>query len=201
MADTPEVPKYPLLFKHMALAIYKSGDLHGGAKEVFESALQITLSRLAQYRLIAEYSTLGNIVLTSTGRTREAVHRGESDKNPKTMLFDKLYSTLYAKGEKTAGLLQKTPAERAVIERLNASATPTGKLATQNTPDKMTTAAAKAQKSVPKKGLPATTRPKIVKRSPRKKPARGHAPKSSTGKARKPRTGTIRPVKNKRPLK
>lgn len=93
------VPDYPLLFKHMALAIYRSGSLKGPPAERFEAALDITLAQLRKYRMATPSSTLARVELTSYGNQANQKHRREADSSAKTRLFDAYYKSLASEGD------------------------------------------------------------------------------------------------------
>ena len=208
MADrkNPEIPPYPLLFKHMALAIYKSKSLGGQGKQAFESSMNVALSRLIEYRLATATSSLGNVTLTSAGRTRENAHKAESDSANKTGVFDKLFTKLYSEGKQASKDESLTPQDlKDKLER-RGDMTPPGAVSSEDSPRNMTTDAAAAQKQVPKRGFPATQKAAIKARKHAALPKKNRAPKSLKGKAKKPPTGSIRskktpPLKNRKPMK
>ena len=101
MPPAKEVPNYPLLFKHMVLAIYKSGRLIGPPKQKMEDSIKIAMSQLKEYGYILEVSTEARILLTSKGVQKNATHLKEHDKNAKTRLFDSLYTQLVANDKTT----------------------------------------------------------------------------------------------------
>lgn len=118
--DDPDVPDYPLLFKHMVLAIFVGADLprsrpaHSKNKipvksspnkdrfdpTKFNAAMDIALAQLKKYGMISERSSREKIQLTSYGRERESVHRRESGSATKTRRFDKFYTLLLIEGRK-----------------------------------------------------------------------------------------------------
>jgi hypothetical protein len=90
------VPNYPLLFKHMVLAIYRGKSLTGTPKQKLDDAFKIALSRLKEYGHAYEKSTEAQVLLTSKGVRQNGIHLKEEDKRAKTLLFDKLYLQLRA---------------------------------------------------------------------------------------------------------
>lgn len=112
--DYPEIPNYPVLFKHMVLAIFTERDLprarpaHSDNKipvksspnrdnfdpTKFNAAMDIALAQLKKYGYITERSSRQQIMLTSAGRTRESVHIKERMGATKTRRFDKFYRLL-----------------------------------------------------------------------------------------------------------
>lgn len=87
----------PILVKHMALAIFKSGSLTGTVFDKATSAFNIARHRLVEYGFLTKGSELGppeNIKLTGKGHKGEAKHRRESDARKKVKEWDKLYSLI-----------------------------------------------------------------------------------------------------------
>lgn len=121
MADTGfEVPNYPVLYKHMVLAIFLKGDLPrarpaNSRNKVpvrsspnkdnfdptkFNAAMDIALAQLKKYRMISEASSREAISLTSHGRETDSKHRREQGGATKTKRFDKFYVQLLVEGRK-----------------------------------------------------------------------------------------------------
>lgn len=116
--DFPEVPNYPVLFKHMVLAIFTQRDLprsrpaHSKNKipvksspnkdnfdpTKFNAAMDIALAQLKKYGMITERSSRTSVTLTAYGRERESVHRREAAAATKTRRFDKFYQQLLVEG-------------------------------------------------------------------------------------------------------
>jgi hypothetical protein len=112
--EYPEIPNYPVLFKHMVLAIFTERDLprarpaHSKNKipvrsspnrdsfdpTKFNAAMDIALAQLKKYGMISERSSRAGITLTSYGRSRESVHMKEPMSATKTRRFDKFYKLL-----------------------------------------------------------------------------------------------------------
>jgi hypothetical protein len=95
------VPNYPLLFKHMVLAIYKGGRVVGTPKQRMADSIEIALSQLKKYEYITEDSSKSRITLTTKGVKKNQTHLKEADKNPKTKLFDSLYTQLVSENQTT----------------------------------------------------------------------------------------------------
>lgn len=87
----------PFLVKHVALAIYESGDVHGSSKvQKITGAMDIARHRLVEYGFLRRGSEKGGvdqIHLTPKGLDRERKHKhhGPAAKNKK---FDQLYSLI-----------------------------------------------------------------------------------------------------------
>ena len=121
MADTGfEVPNYPVLFKHMVLAIFLHADLPRARPAnsrnkipvksspntdnfdptKFNAAMDIALAQLKKYRMISEASSREAITLTSYGRETDAKHHREQGGATKTKRFDKFYVQLLVEKRK-----------------------------------------------------------------------------------------------------
>lgn len=118
--ELPDVPPYPVLFKHMVLAIFLEADLprqrppfsrnkipvrSSPSKDNFDptkfnAAMDIALAQLKKYGMITEKSSRAGIQLTSKGRERESVHKKEPRGATKTRRFDKFYEKLLIEGKK-----------------------------------------------------------------------------------------------------
>lgn len=118
--DLPDVPAYPVLFKHMVLAIFTEGNLTRSRPPYsrnripvrsspnkdsfdptkFNAAMDIALAQLKKYGMITEKSSRAGIQLTSYGRQRESVHRTERNAHTKTRYFDDYYQKLLVEGKK-----------------------------------------------------------------------------------------------------
>jgi hypothetical protein len=96
----------PVLVKHCALAIYKSGDVRGSGIEKTLGALDIARHRLTEYGFLKSGSEAGEpskIRLTAKGLKAEARHLREVGSRPKTRAWDKLYRlTMVAEEEEAA---------------------------------------------------------------------------------------------------
>lgn len=95
----------PVLVKHCALAIYKSGYCKGVGVKKVQQALDIAISRLTQYKFL--WKNAGkvkpeNIQLTAKGKAAEAVHRNESGGGIKTAHWDALYTLMKFEAEEEA---------------------------------------------------------------------------------------------------
>lgn len=84
----------PEFVKHVAMAIYESGDLSGSNAKKFESSLNIARSRLVQYGYLMPGSQNGpveRIRLTSAGARKNAQHKTEGAAGlRKSKMFDSL---------------------------------------------------------------------------------------------------------------
>lgn len=89
--------KIPFLVKHVALAIYESGDVKGSTPtQKITGAMDIARHRLVEYGFLYPGSQTGpveNMKLTAKGLERERKHKyhGPKTKNQK---FDKLYELI-----------------------------------------------------------------------------------------------------------
>lgn len=96
----------PVLVKHCALAIYKSGYCSGtGAKKV-QQALDIAVSRLTEYGFLWKNSgkvAPEKIKLTSKGMKSEAFHRREFGAKAKTDEWNALYKLIQEEVEEEDG--------------------------------------------------------------------------------------------------
>jgi len=92
----------PFLVKHVALAIYESGDVHGSSKvQKITGAMDIARHRLVEYGFLrrgSEKGAVDQIHLTPKGLERERKHKfhGPAAKNKK---FDLLYGLISAVDE------------------------------------------------------------------------------------------------------
>lgn len=97
----------PILVKHVALAVYKSGDLKGNKFQKVLAAFDIARSRLVEYGFLTKTSNLGgpdNIKLTGKGHKREAYHRHEGGLGKvKTRHWDDLYALIQEAVEEQPG--------------------------------------------------------------------------------------------------
>jgi hypothetical protein len=120
VADSFEVPNYPVLFKHMVLAIFLKRDLPrarpaNSRNKVpvrsspnkdnfdptkFNAAMDVAMAQLKKYRMISEASSREQIVLTSYGREKDSAHRREQGGVVKTKRFDKFYVQLIVENRK-----------------------------------------------------------------------------------------------------
>jgi hypothetical protein len=90
-------PVMPILVKHCALAIYRSGDIKGTILQKVHQALLIARARLTEYGFLSKGSEKGGIEtikLTGKGLRREAYHQREKGGVEKTALWDQLYQLL-----------------------------------------------------------------------------------------------------------
>jgi hypothetical protein len=109
----------PVLVKHCALAIYRSGDVKGSVFQKIYQAMLIARSRLTEYGFLLRGSELGGvetIKLASKGLRREVEHLRESGGRPKTELWDKLYALI--EGHPLEELLGKDEEEKPVGEEV-----------------------------------------------------------------------------------
>lgn len=84
----------PVLVKHCALAIYKSGYCKGTKVERVQQALDIAVSRLIEYGFL--WKNAGKVApekikLTAKGMKAESRHRREKGGNVKTQAWNALY--------------------------------------------------------------------------------------------------------------
>ena len=120
MSDGFEVPPYPVLFRHMVLAIFVADRLprarpansknkipvrsspneNSFDPTKFNAAMDIALAQLKKYRMITEASSREQITLTSYGRERDSQHRREQGGAVKTKRFDKFYVQLLVENRK-----------------------------------------------------------------------------------------------------
>jgi hypothetical protein len=94
-------PRIPVLVKHMAVAIYRHGKIHGrDRKDKFKQSLQIAKSRCQEYGLVVcpMQSLAEDVALTMRGRSFEMKHKQEG--RSKTVLFDTLYDEFDIDGKK-----------------------------------------------------------------------------------------------------
>jgi len=96
----------PVLVKHCALAIYKSGYCTGTKVEKVQQAFDIAVSRLIEYKFLwknAGKAAPEKIKLTSKGMKAEARHRREKDGKVKTDQWNILYKLIQEEIEEDAG--------------------------------------------------------------------------------------------------
>lgn len=163
------VPDYPALFKHMALAIYRDGRLSGSDGDRFTSALEITLFRLREYRLVSSDSSLTRVSLTPRGTQLNNEHLRESSSKSKTRMFDLYYKQLKAEGEAApanlAALEQgaaQAPAPKPVLRPQNAPVVPAKKQVRPKTPSRINP---RANKNSPQKPKTAPKTPSVKRAS------------------------------------
>jgi len=87
----------PVLVKHCALAIHKSGYCSGQGATKAQQALDIAISRLIQYGFLWKGADQGEpeqIKLTTKGRKAERRHRRESGAKAKTDEWNALYGLI-----------------------------------------------------------------------------------------------------------
>lgn len=94
MAPPVGVPNFPLLFKHMVLAIYKGGSIKGTPRQKLDASFKIALAQLKEHGHVYEKSSEAQVLLTSKGVRQNNSHLKEGDKRGKTRLFDALYIQL-----------------------------------------------------------------------------------------------------------
>lgn len=92
----------PILVKHCALAIYKSGYCQAKGVKKVQQALDIAVSRLTEYKFL--WKNAGkvkpeNIGLTAKGKAAEARHRRETGGGIKTAHWDALYTLMKLEAE------------------------------------------------------------------------------------------------------
>lgn len=117
----------PVLVKHMALAIYESGDIPGPKLQVIQRSLLIARHRLVQYGFLLPGSEVGgteNIRMTGKGLQRNAVHIRELGSKGTTKRWDQLYELIAEEegadedidgdGSMTPGVLPVASSVRAV---------------------------------------------------------------------------------------
>ena len=110
--------KIPSLVKHMTIAIYRDGSIHGkNRKDIFEQCLEIAKSRCREYGFVSfsGQSLSEEVTLTSKGRKQDAKHRVEG--RAKTVLFDTLYEDLDVEGTKAAEREKEAKKEKELIEK------------------------------------------------------------------------------------
>lgn len=119
----------PVIVKHCALAVFRTGDMAGTKLEQLRGAFAVARSRLTQYGFLMEGSQKGGteaIKLTAKGHKREAVHKREKFGHIKTIIWDLLYTLIQEdvedEGETEAETAvddqpQATPAREALIEK------------------------------------------------------------------------------------
>lgn len=87
----------PFLVKHVALAIYESGDVHGSSPtQKITGAMDIARHRLVEYGFLRKGSETGpveQIRLTTKGMQGEQKHRHHGPRS-KNMKFDELYALI-----------------------------------------------------------------------------------------------------------
>ena len=87
----------PVLVKHVALAIYESGDVHGEKFKKIVTSLQIARGRLVEYGFLqpgSEHGPPDNIRMTVKGVRRNLKHVMESGGKKKTHRWDRLYALI-----------------------------------------------------------------------------------------------------------
>lgn len=96
----------PVLVKHCALAIYKSGYCKGSKVEKVQQALDIAVSRLIEYGFLWKNSgkvTPEKIKLKAKGKKAEARHRRETGAKIKTDEWNALYKLIQEEAEEDVG--------------------------------------------------------------------------------------------------
>ena len=108
------IPEYPMLFKHMVLAIFLERKLPRSRPPVsknripvksspnkdsfdptkFNAAMDIAMAQLKKYRMISEKSDRAQISLTGYGREKDSQHKREPDARRKAKRFDDYYQKL-----------------------------------------------------------------------------------------------------------
>lgn len=96
----------PVLVKHCALAIYKSGYCSGVGPKKVQQALDIAVSRLVQYGFL--WKNAGKVApekinLTAKGLKSEAFHRREFNAKAKTDEWNALYKLIQEEVEEDDG--------------------------------------------------------------------------------------------------
>ena len=114
------VPDYPLIFKHMVLAIFVKDNLSRQRPPQsrnkipvqsspnrdnfdptkFRAAMDVALAQLKKYGIITENSNPMRMALTSHGRQKDNQHRKEPSGHTKTRRFDKYYTLLLNENRK-----------------------------------------------------------------------------------------------------
>jgi len=118
LQEKASVPVLPVLFKHMALAVFESGRGNrpkgpssrnrlpvrstprppGVDPGKLQAALDITLAQLKKYQLVTESSTFEAVTLTPRGSQLNASHIREPGSRAKTSRFDLLFNQLLVEG-------------------------------------------------------------------------------------------------------
>lgn len=96
----------PVLVKHVALAIYKSGDVIGDGVTKVQGALNIAVSRLIEYGFLWKNSgkvSPEKIKLTAKGMRAESRHRREKGGKLKTDQWNDLYQLIQEEAEEDVG--------------------------------------------------------------------------------------------------
>lgn len=96
----------PVLVKHCALAIYKSGDIAGTGAVKVQGALNVAVSRLTEYGFLWKNSgkvSPEKIKLTAKGMRAEARHRREKNAKVKTDQWNDLYRLIQEEAEEDVG--------------------------------------------------------------------------------------------------
>lgn len=96
----------PVLVKHCALAIYKSGYCQGTKVGKVQQALDIAVSRLVEYGFLwknAGKATPEKIKLKAKGQKAESRHRREKDGILKTQAWNALYKLIQEEAEEDEG--------------------------------------------------------------------------------------------------
>jgi len=96
----------PVLVKHCALAIYKSGYCSGTKVEKVQQALRIAVSRLVEYGFL--WKNAGKVApekikLRAKGQKAESRHRREKGGKVKTAEWDALYKLTQEEAEEDEG--------------------------------------------------------------------------------------------------
>jgi len=96
----------PVLVKHCALAIYKSGWCTGSKVERVQQALDIAVHRLIEYKFL--WKNAGKVApekikLTAKGQKAEARHRREKNAKIKTDAWNALYKLIQEEAEEDDG--------------------------------------------------------------------------------------------------
>lgn len=96
----------PVLVKHCALAIYKSGYCSGTKVEQVQESLNIAVSRLTEYGFLWKNSRKvapDTVRLKKKGQQAESRHRREVDGKAKTAEWDALYRLIQEEAEEDTG--------------------------------------------------------------------------------------------------
>lgn len=127
----------PILVRHMAVAIYKTGYGEGSQTQRFWHCFDAARWRCVEYGLLRNGAQVGlpsEMKLTSKGQARCVLHEREGDKRTKDDLFETLYALIETEVEKPDGgdrpptVVGKTPqayrAKQQAREAEAAAATP-----------------------------------------------------------------------------
>jgi len=110
----------PVLVKHCALAIYKSGYCQASGVKKVQQALDIAVSRLTQYGFLWKNASAlkpESIQLTAKGKAAEARHRRETDVGLKNAHWDALYNLMKHEIGEDEGAMSQASKGASALER------------------------------------------------------------------------------------